>query len=143
VYITEKNYVKILFVLSIKLPAEVEKTCGKDENLIAIFRNVYQPLLHSILRIYTFHHATILPQIEEYLENVRKGNMWSLLNENFRIIEPLYKTYYVAYDESQRKLQTLCKTYPLIDKAMLKIQNHLNNLNPITQFNCPNQRLMR
>ncbi|CAF4281890.1 unnamed protein product, partial [Rotaria sordida] len=40
-------------------------------------------------------------------------------------------------------VEFLCKNYPLINDAMLKCQALLGNLYPITQLNCPNQRLLR
>ncbi|CAF4367670.1 unnamed protein product, partial [Rotaria sordida] len=59
------------------------------------------------------------------------------------VIEVLYKNYYVTYYDTQGKLDDLCKNYPLINDAMLKCQALLGNLYPITQLNCPNQRLLR
>jgi hypothetical protein len=69
--------------------------------------------------------------------------MWSILQEHFQTIEDLYKSYYVAYAESQRKLEHLCKSHSLIHRAMLKCQVHLGNLYPVAELNCANQRLLR
>jgi hypothetical protein len=71
--------------------------------------------------------------------------MWLILQEHFQTIEDLYKAYYVAYDEYQRELKRLDKSYALkkIHKAMLVCRIYLGNLCPITELNCPNQRLLR
>ncbi|CAF3803728.1 unnamed protein product [Rotaria sordida] len=143
VHTTEKTYVNILYVLSVKLSAEIKNTCDKDDNLILIFNNTYKPLLGTIQQIYQLHYTMILPEIEEYIIGQRTGNMWSIFEKNFKVIEVLYKNYYVTYYDTQGKLDDLCKNYPLINDAMLKCQAHLGNLYPITQLNCPNQRLLR
>ncbi|CAF1194924.1 unnamed protein product [Rotaria sordida] len=143
VHTTEKTYVNILYVLSVKLSAEIKNTCDKDDNLILIFNNTYKPLLGTIQQIYQLHYTMILPEIEEYIIGQRTGNMWSIFEKNFKVIEVLYKNYYVTYYDTQGKLDDLCKNYPLINDAMLKCQALLGNLYPITQLNCPNQRLLR
>jgi hypothetical protein len=121
----------------------MKNTCDKDENLILLFNNTYKPLLGNIQQIYQLHHDIILPEIEEYITGHSIGNMWSVLEKNFKVIEVLYKNYYVTYYDTQGKLDDLCKTHSLINEAMLKCQVHLGNLYPITQLNCPNQRLLR
>ncbi|CAF4538087.1 unnamed protein product [Rotaria sp. Silwood1] len=143
VHATEKTYVNILYVLSVKVSAEIKNTCDKDDNLIVIFNNTYKPLLGTIQQIYQLHYSMILPEIEEYIIGQRTGNMWTVLEKNFKVIEVLYKNYYVTYDDTQGKLDDLCRNYPLINDAMVKCQVHLGNLYPITQLNCPNQRLLR
>ncbi|CAF4550878.1 unnamed protein product [Rotaria sp. Silwood2] len=143
VHTTEKTYVNILYVLSVKISAEIKNTCDKDENLILTFNNTYKPLLATIQQIYQLHYKFILPEIEEYITGQCTGNMWSVLEKNFKVIEVLYKNYYVTYCDIQGKLDDLCKNYPLINDAMVKCQAHLGNLYPITQLNCPNQRLLR
>jgi len=135
--------VNILYVLSVKLTVEIKNICDKDENLILMFNNTYKPLLGNIQQIYQFHHDLILPEMEQYITGHLNGNMWSVLEKNFKVIEVLYKIYYVTYYDIQGKLDDLCKTYPLINEAMLKCQVYLGNLYPITQLNCPNQRLLR
>jgi hypothetical protein len=135
--------VNILYVLSNKLSAEVKNTCEKDDNLVIIFNNTYKSLLGNIQQMYQFHHDHILPEIEEYITGHRTGNMWTVLRKQFKIIEVLYKNYYVTYADTQGKLDDLCKSHPLINEAMLKCQVYLGNLYPITQLNCPNQRLLR
>jgi hypothetical protein len=121
----------------------VKNTCDKDDNLIIIFNNTYKPLLATIQQIYGFHHNHFLPEIEEYITGHRTGNMWSVLEKHFKVIEVLYKEYYVKYYENQGKLDDLCKNHALINEAMLKCQGLLGNLYPITQLNCANQRLLR
>ncbi|CAF3455254.1 unnamed protein product [Rotaria socialis] len=140
---TEKTYVNILYVLSVKLSAEIKNTCDKDDNLILTFNNTYKPLLGTIQQIYQLHYGMIAPEIEEYIIGQRTGNMWSVLEKNFKVIEVLYKNYYVSYADIQGKLDELCRNNPLINEAMIKCQTYLGNLYPITQLNCPNQRLLR
>lgn len=130
-------------MLSVKLSAEIKNTCDKDENLIVTFNNTYRPLLGTIQQIYQLHHTLILPDIEEYITGHATGNMWSVIQKNFKVIEVLYKNYYVTYFDAQGKLEDLCKNHPLINEAMLKCQVLLGNLFPTTQLNCPNQRLLR
>lgn len=69
--------------------------------------------------------------------------MWTVLQRNFKVIEVLYKNYYVNFCDTHGKLDDLCKNNTLINDAMLKCQQYLGNLYPITQLNCPNQRLLR
>jgi len=140
---TEKTYVDILYVLSVKLSAEVKNTCEKDENLIVMFNNTYRQLLGSIQAIYRLHHETILPQFERFISGQDNGNMWTVLEKNSKFIETLYKDYFVKYDEAQTKLNDICRENPLINESMLKCQVYLGNLNPLTQLNCANQRLVR
>ncbi|CAM4746628.1 unnamed protein product [Rotaria magnacalcarata] len=140
---TEKTYVNILYVLSVKLSAEVKNTCDKDDNLILTFNNTYKLLLGTIQQIYQLHYGMIAPELEEYITGQRTGNMWSVLEKNFKVIEVLYKNYYVNYSDIQGKLDELCRNNPLINEAMIKCQTYLSNLYPITQLNCPNQRLLR
>jgi hypothetical protein len=135
--------VNILYVLSVKLTVEIKNTCDKDENLILTFNNTYKPLLGNIQQIYQLHHNMILPEFEQFITGHSTGNMWSVLEKNFKVIEVLYKNYYVTYYDTQGKLDDLCKNHPLINEAMLKCQVYLGNLYPITQLNCPNQRLLR
>ncbi|CAF5223146.1 unnamed protein product, partial [Rotaria magnacalcarata] len=133
----------ILYVLSVKLSAEVKNTCDKDDNLILTFNNTYKLLLGTIQQIYQLHYGMIAPELEEYITGQRTGNMWSVLEKNFKVIEVLYKNYYVNYSDIQGKLDELCRNNPLINEAMIKCQTYLSNLYPITQLNCPNQRLLR
>ncbi len=133
----------VLYVLSVKISAEIKTTCDKDDNLILTFNSTYKPLLGTIQQIYKLHHDIILPEMEEYITGHRTGSMWSVLEKNCKVIEVLYKHYYVTYSDTQGKLDDLCKNHPLINEAMLKCQVHLGNLYPITQLNCANQRLLR
>ena len=126
------------------MSSEVKNTCDtKDENLILTFNNTYKSLLGNIQQIYQLHHDHILPELEKYIDGRLTGNMWSVFEKNYKVIEVLYKNYYVTYYDTQGKLDELCKTQPLINEAMLKCQTLLGNLYPITQLNCPNQRLLR
>ncbi|CAF1473220.1 unnamed protein product [Adineta steineri] len=143
VHTTEKTFVNILYVLSVKLTVEVKNTCEKDENLILTFNNTYKPLLGTIQQIYGLHNGHILPEIEDHIAKDSTGNMWSVLEKNAKVIEVLYKNYYVTYNETQGKLEDLCKNFPLINEAMLKCQVYLGNLYPTSQLNVPNQRLVR
>ncbi|CAF1574678.1 unnamed protein product [Adineta ricciae] len=143
VHATEKTYVNILYILSVKLSAEVKNTCNRDDDAILKFNSTYKPLLGTIQQIYKLHNELILPEIEEYISGQRTGNMWSIFEKNFKVIEVLYKHYYVTYYDTQGKLDELCRTSSLINEAMLKCQVLLGNLYPITQLNCPNQRLLR
>jgi hypothetical protein len=136
--------VSILYVLAVKISSEVKNACDtKDENLILTFNNTYKSLLGNIQQIYQLHHDIILPEMEQYIDGRLTGNMWSVFEKNYKVIEVLYKNYYVTYYDTQGKLDELCKTQPLINEAMLKCQAMLGNLYPITQLNCPNQRLLR
>jgi hypothetical protein len=135
--------VNILYVLSVKLSAEVRNTCEKDDNLVIIFNATYKSLLGNIQQMYQFHHDHLLPAIEEHITNHQSGNMWTVLQKHFKVIEVLYKNYYVTYADTQGKLDELCRIHPLLNEAMIKCQAHLGNLYPITQLNCPNQRLLR
>lgn len=144
VHATEKTYVNVLYVLAVKLCTEVKTTCDtKDDNLNLTFNNTYKPLLGNIQQIYQLHHDMILPEMEKYITGTKTDNMWSVLEQHFKVIEVLYKNYYVTYYDTQGKLDDLCKTQPLINEAMLKCQTYLGNLYPTTQLNCPNQRLLR
>jgi hypothetical protein len=144
VHATEKTYVNILYVLAVKISSEVKNTCDtKDENLILTFNNTYKPLLGNIQQIYQLHHDMILPEMEQYITGHLTGNMWSVFEKNYKVIEVLYKNYYVTYYDTQGKLDDLCKNQSLINEAMIKCQTLLGNLYPITQLNCPNQRLLR
>ncbi|UJR15044.1 hypothetical protein I4U23_002017 [Adineta vaga] len=143
VHTTERTYVNILYVLSVKLSAEVKNTCDKDDETILKFNNTYKPLLGTIQQIYKLHNELILPEMEDYITEHRVGNMWSVMEKNFKVIEVLYKHYYVTYYDTQGKIDDLCRTSSSINEAMLKCQVHLGNLYPITQLNCPNQRLLR
>ena len=140
---TEKTFVDILYVLAVKISAEVKLTCEKDDSLIVAFNNTYRPLLGSIQQIYKLHHEVILPELEAYISRQRTGNIWSVLETNFKCIEVIYKDYFVKYSDMQGKLDELRRTHALINEAMLKCQVHLANLDPINQLNCANQRLLR
>ncbi len=133
----------ILYVLAVKITVEIKNTCDKDENLILTFNNTYRSLLGNIQQIYQLHHNIILPEMEEYITGHLTGSMWSVLEKHFKVIEILYKNYYVTYYDTQGKLDDLCKNHSLINDAMLKCQSYLGNLYPISQLNCPNQRLLR
>ena len=121
----------------------MEKTCVKDENLLKTFNQLFQPLLDALNAIYKLHHRNILPQMDRSLTGHRQGLFWSILEENFESIERLYKAYYIAFDDVQNKLEEFCRTHALIQEAMLKVQEDLAHLYPITQLNCANQRLLR
>ena len=73
----------------------------------------------------------------------RPGLFWSILEDNFELIEGLYKAYYIAFDDVQHKLEEFCRTHALIHQAMLSLQEDLAHLYPITQLNSANQRLLR
>jgi hypothetical protein len=81
--------------------------------------------------------------MEQYVTGHRQDNMWSIFQEHYQTREDLYKAYYVAYDENQVKLGKLCESNPLIDQAMLKCRVYFDNLYPIDELNCANQRLLR
>ena len=140
---TEKTYVDVLYVLAVKLSAEVKNTCEKDDNLILTFNNTYRSLLGNIQQIYKLHNEIILPQFEDCISGRCTDNMWSVLDKNAKVIEVLYKAYYLSYADSQTKLDDICRSNPLLHEAMLKTQVHIGNLYPTTQLNCPNQRLLR
>lgn len=140
---TEKTYVDILYVLSVKLSAEVKNVCEKEENLIVLFNNTYRQLLGSIQAIYRLHHETLLPQFEKYISTNDNGNMWTIIEKNFKFIEIIYKDYYVKYYTVQTKLDEICRENALLNEAMMKCQRYLGSLYPLTQLNCANQRLLR
>jgi len=123
----------------------MKETCEKDENLIETFNNIYKLLLDTIKQLHKFHYEIILPHIRLYKTSHRTDNIWSILQEHFQTIEDLYKSYYVIYDEYQRDLKRLDRSYALkkIHKAMFACKVYLGNLCPITELNCPNQRLLR
>jgi hypothetical protein len=99
--------------------------------------------LDALTAIYKLHQRNILPQMVKCLTGHRQGLFWSILEENFESIERLYKAYYIAFDDVQNKLEEFCRTHALIQEAMLKVQEDLAHLYPITQLNCANQRLLR
>ncbi len=137
------TYVKKLYILSVKIPSQIKESCEKDENQIKTFNNTYKPVLNAIQNLYQFHHDIILPHIEQYITEHRMDNMWSIFQEHYQIIEDLYKAYYVAYDESQKQLDILCTSNPSISQAMVKCRVYFDNLYPIDELNCANQRLLR
>jgi hypothetical protein len=143
VYTTEKTYVGILYILSVKISSEVKRICGKDDGLVVLFNNTYRPLLGSLQSIYKLHYDVILVEFEKYITGHSKENIWTVLGTNLKVIESIYKDYYVKYAEVQGKLDDLCKRYPSIHEAMLQCQTYLGNLYPLTQLNCANQRLLR
>lgn len=145
VYTTEVTYVKTLYVLCTKIPAKMKETLEKDENLFETFNNVYKSLLNTIQKLYKFHYDIVLPHLQLYKIGHRTDNIWSIFQEHFQTIEDLYKTYYLIYDEYQRELKCLDRSSSLkkIHQAMLACKGYLGNLCPITEFNCPNQRLLR
>jgi hypothetical protein len=145
VYATEVTYVKTLYVLASKLPARIKETCEKDANLLEIFNKIYKPLLDTIHRLYKFHYEIILPHLRQHKTGHQTDHMWSIFQEHFPTIEDLYKSYYVAYDEYQRELKRLDKSSELkkIHKIIFVCKVYLGNLCPITELNCPNQRLLR
>ena len=140
---TEETYLRKLYVLSFKILDKVKQTCRKDESLFKKFASLYQPLLNAIRCLYYFHNESVLPLMEEYITGHRKGTLWSIFEEHFQKIETLYKQYYVLYDENQDKIQRFAEENELINKAMLKCQVHLDNIYPIAELNCGNQRLLR
>ena len=136
---------KTLYVLAVKLPGKMKETCTNEEQVLDLFQSTYKPLINSIRDLYQFHRGTLLPYIEQYQNGRRTDQIWASFQEHFQTIENLYKTYYVAYDEYQRELKRLEKS-PIIKKvhqAMLVCKVYLGNLDPISEFNCPNQRLLR
>lgn len=143
VYTTEQTYTKVLYVLSYKLSEEVKSVCEKDENVLTLFNDTYKQLVGNFKQIYHLHHDLLLPEFEKYVTGQVAGNMWTVLEKNFKPIEVLYKNYYIIYSSTQGKIDELCKNYPLINEAMLKCQVHLGNIFPLAQFNCSNQRLLR
>jgi hypothetical protein len=145
IYATEATYVKILYVLSSKLPAKMKETCGNEATLLEIFNTIYKPLLDTIRRLYKFHYEIILPHFGGYRTGHRIDHIWGILQEHFQTVEDLYKAYYVTYNEYQRELKRLDKSPTLkkVHNAMLVCKIYLGNLCPITEFNCPNQRLLR
>jgi len=94
-------------------------------------------------KLYKFHSEVILHNIEQYKADHRTDNMWTIFQDHFQTIEELYKAYYVTYAENQHELEIVCKINPLIYKAMLNCQVYLENLYPINELNCANQRLLR
>lgn len=73
----------------------------------------------------------------------RPGLFWTVLEENFARIESSYTAYFLAFDEIRTKLDAFRLQHPVINDAMAKAQQDLDKLDPITQLNCPNQRLVR
>ncbi|CAF0862570.1 unnamed protein product [Didymodactylos carnosus] len=146
---TEKTYVNTLYVLSSKLPAEVKRSCGTDDQLVVQFNSTYKPLLGALQAIYKLHCDTILPKITSYVnkskisQETANSNVWSVLRDNSQFISVLYKDYYVRISESQAKLDDLCKSHSSLNDAMLNVQTMMGSLYPMTQLNCPNQRLLR
>ncbi len=94
-------------------------------------------------KLYKFHSGVILPNIEQCKTGHRTNNMWTIFQDHFQTIEELYKAYYITYDENQHELDRVCRDNPLINKAMLNCQVYLENLYPINELNCANQRLLR
>ncbi|CAF4293434.1 unnamed protein product, partial [Didymodactylos carnosus] len=146
---TEKTYVHILNVLSSELPFEVNKLCGTDDAIVNQFNSTYKPLLGALQAIYKLHCDTLLPKLTPYVHNweTLRGNtsrnVWSIFHDNSQFISVLYKDYYVRISESQTKLDDLCKLHSCLNDAMLKVQTFMGNLYPMSQLNCPNQRLLR
>lgn len=145
IYNTEVTYVNTLYVLSTKIPTKMKETCDKDERLSDLFTKIYKPLLDTIQKLYKFHYEIILPYLESYKTGHQTDNIWLIIQENFQTIEDLYKTYYIIYDEYQRELKRLDRSNLLkkIHQAMIECKIYLGNLCPITEFNSPNQRLLR
>lgn len=123
----------------------MKETCSNEENVLELFQSTYKPLINTIRELYRFHHGIILPCVEEYQTGRRTGHIWASFQEHFQTIENLYKVYYVAYDEYQRELKRLDKSTVIkkVHQAMLVCKIYLGNLDPISEFNCPNQRLLR
>ena len=121
----------------------MKETCAVDDESLCNFNKIYKPLLGSIQAIYKLHHDSILPEMAKFVNGESNGNMWNIFKQYFKCIEVIYKDYYVQYDANQTKIDELCQNNKLIHEAMLKCQSSLDNLYPTTQFNCPNQRLLR
>lgn len=140
---TEQKYTGILFVLSSRLPRAVDQVCRKDESLQEKFNQLFSALLKALKDLYKLHHRQIVPQLTDYLSGHREGLAWTILEEKFTEIEACYKAYYVAFDEIRPKVEAFRLQNPLINEAMLNVQKELDNLDPMTQLNSPNQRLVR
>lgn len=136
---------KTLYVLAVKLPAKMKETCSNEDHVLELFQTTYKPLINSIRDLYKFHREILLPYIEEYQNGRRMDHIWGSFQEHFQTIEQLYKIYYVAYDEYQHELKRLEKSHVIkkVHQAMLVCKVYLGNLDPISEFNCPNQRLLR
>ena len=94
----------ILYVLSNKLSAEVKNTCEKDDNLVIIFNNTLNLYLEIFNKCINSIMIISYQKFEEYITGHRTGNMWTVLQKHFKIIEVLYKNYYVTYSDTQGKL---------------------------------------
>ena len=139
------SYVKILYVLSSKIPAKIKEIYANDDSLLRTFDIIYKPLLDTIRQLYKFHYEIIFPHFRDYRTGDRMKNIWGIFQEHFQRIEELYKAYYLTYNDYQRDLKRLEKSVALkkIHEAMLVCKVYLGNLCPMTEFNCPNQRLLR
>lgn len=140
---TEQTYTRVLFVLSIRLSRHVDSVCRKDENVREKFYQLFSSLLKALKNLYELHNRRIVPQLTDYLTGHRCGLVWAIFEENFAKIESSYKAYYIAFDEIQSKIESFRLQNPLINEAMAEAQKELENLDPMTQLNCPNQRLVR
>ncbi|CAF1337034.1 unnamed protein product [Adineta ricciae] len=142
VYATERTYIEKLHVLCYVVPRKIEEICMEEKTFLRRFKNVYRPLKIILKQIYKFHLRAILPHFERYRSSNYADYLWSVLEHNYQTIESLYKTYYLTYEENQRKLSDLCKPGSFLDRAMLQCQVYLGNLYPLTELNCANQRLL-
>ncbi|CAF0824211.1 unnamed protein product [Adineta ricciae] len=142
VYATERTYIEKLHVLCYVVPRKIQEICVKEKTFLHRFKNVYRPLKIILKQIYKFHLHVILPHFERCRSSNYTDYLWSVLEHNYQTIESLYKTYYLTYDENQRKLEDLCKPGSFLNRAMLQCQVYLGNLYPLTELNCANQRLL-
>lgn len=148
---TEENYIKILDILSTKFPLKMQTIFRKDDQLTKLFEKLYRPLIQILGCLHEFHSKIILPYIQtyQYQQNHHRPqqfiHIWSIFEKYFSTIKDLYESFYRIFDNYQKELKCLKRSFTLkkLHKAMSICESDLSNLCPITEFNVPNQRLVR
>ena len=143
VYETEKKYTSILRVLSVDVSRQIAATCENDKALLGAFLPLYEPIRRIVKNLHSFHESNLQEPMGQHIAGKRQGYFWSIFDEHLTTLARLYASYYVTYDEVQKKLGDLCKTNEAIKAAMDPIKQLVQNNNPISQLICAGQRLPR
>ena len=109
VYETEKKYTSILRVLSVDVSRQIAATCENDKALLGAFLPLYEPIRRIVKNLHSFHESNLQEPMRQHIAGQRQGYFWSIFDEQLTTLARLYASYYVTYDEVQKKLATSVK----------------------------------
>jgi len=128
----------------------VQTIFRKDDQVNKLFEKLYRPLIEIIDCLHEFHSHIILPYLQTYRQQHHHHTreftqIWSIFEQYFSTIKELYESFYRIFDSYQKELKHLKRSFTLkkLHKAISICENDLSLLSPISEFNVPNQRLVR